>query len=97
MSRFLKISMSSLVLVVVAGLDAPSAVAQTTVEPSGAPINTTPRTTVDASRSDPAARNVGPESTVGNGRTNDLGNADSGLASVPGAPSTNGDGSTGGH
>jgi len=42
------------------------------------------------------ARNEGPTSTVG-GRSSDLGNANSGLPSNPGAPSAGANGSTGGH
>ena len=80
----------------VAGLNVSSAFAQTEVEPSNAPINTAipPANVV---RPNPGDRNVGPDSTVGGGRPNDLGNADSGLPRVSGAPSTSGDGSTGGH
>ena len=80
----------------VAGLNLSPAFAQTEVEPSNSPMNTTvpPRGAV---RPSPADRNVGPDSTVGGGRPNDLGNADSGLPRTPGAPSTSGDGSTGGH
>ena len=87
--------MGGLALVALAGLTTSSAFAQTTVEPSGAPINTAPSAT-GAPKASPADRNVGPDSTVG-GRSNDLGNADSGLPRVPGALSTSGDGSTGGH
>jgi len=72
--------------------------------PSKAPATTTLRRNNTATRmhnrrfrSDVRSRNVGPDSTVGGGRNNDLGNANSGLPRVPGAPSTSGDGSTGGH
>ncbi len=85
-----------LALVAVAGLDVSSAFSQTEVEPSNGPINTARPAPATPSVS-PADRNVGPDSTVGGGRPNDLGTAQSGLPRVPGAPSTGGDGSTGGH
>ena len=88
--------MGVLALGALAGLTTSSAIAQTTVEPSGAPINTAP-SAAGAPKASPADRNVGPDSTVGGGRSNDLGNVDSGLPRVPGAPSTSGDGSPGGH
>lgn len=44
----------------------------------------------------PSSRNTGPTSSVDGGRTNNLGNANSGLPSNPRAPSASGDGSTGG-
>ncbi len=75
---------------------AQSSFAQTTVEPVGTVSNRF-ATNTDNSDRNIVPRNVGPDSTVGGGRSNDLGNADSGLPNVPGAPSTSGDGSTGGH
>ena len=85
-----------LALALVAGLNVSPAFSQTTVEPSSRPINTAPPTP-NMPNASPADRNVGPDSTVGGGRPNDLGTAASGLPRVPGAPSTGGDGSTGGH
>ena len=77
-----------------------SSFAQTTVEPSGSTGATLSHgfaTNTDNLYRNRVLRNVGPDSTVGGGRSNDLGNADSGLPNVLGAPSTSGDGSTGGH
>ena len=79
---------------------AQSSFAQTTIEPSGSTGATASHrfaTNIYNSYRKNTPRNVGPDSTVGGGRSNDLGNADSGLPNVPGAPSTSGDGSTGGH
>ncbi len=79
---------------------AQSSFAQTTVEPSGSTGAATGyrfATNTDNLYRNRVPRNVGPDSTVGGGRSNDLGNADSGLPNIPGAPSTSGDGSTGGH
>ncbi len=79
---------------------AQSSFAQTTVEsagPASATVSSRFASNTDDLDLNIVPRNVGPDSTVGGGRSNDLGNANSGLPNVPGAPSTSGDGSTGGH
>ena len=79
---------------------AQSSFAQTTIEPSGSTGATVSHGFAPSTGKlyrNRVPLNVGPDSTVGGGRSNDLGNADSGLPNVPGAPSTSGDGSTGGH
>ena len=96
MSYVSKVFTGAFALVVAVGLNVSPAFSQTEVEPANGPINTTVPP-VGAIRPSPADRNVGPDSTVGGGRPDDLGSAASGLPRTPGAPSTGSDGSTGGH
>lgn len=75
--------------------------AQTTIESNVAPPSVRQPRVRRRFRTRPvasaAARNEGPTSTVGGSSATDLGNSNSGLPRVLGAPSAGGNGSTGGH